>query len=364
MNVPQFFQNPTIERLASSLEQDRHVRPKARVLRLQPGHSGPPLYFIGAGPVEIRIAKLMGEDRAVFGTDVPMPMAWRRAIATADRAAWPTMEQLGALHGDVVRAHAGTSPCVVAGYSFQGKVVVEAARALQQAGGNLVSVFLIDSTAWTGTVHRIRQTASRNLWRTWRGISTGAADDTSYTTSLSASLRDSWRLLRWLLAQAPPGMKRRLAHAAFPDADVDDANGFVDEEGTPVGLAGMYLLFRVLLKSFHPRPLDAAGVLFRTRRPGEAMLPEDDLDNGWSGLFVRGLKIVQAKGDHWSLVRHERNTAALARQINAVLDQMSILNEADCVGGEALRTIDAMLQDIGLADQGVACDGQATPAND
>ena len=144
VNVPQFFQNPTIERLASSLEQDRHVRPKPRVLRLQPGHAGPPLYFIGAGPVEIRIAKLMGEDRAVFGTDVPMPMAWRRAMATADRAAWPTMEQLGALHGDVVRAHAGTSPCVVAGYSFQGKVVIEAARALQHAGGNLVSVFLID----------------------------------------------------------------------------------------------------------------------------------------------------------------------------------------------------------------------------
>ena len=58
---------------------------------------------------------------------------------------------------------------------------------------------------------------------------------------------------------------------------------------------------------------------------------------------MRGLKIVQAKGDHWSLVRDERNTAALARQINAVLDQMSILNEADCVGGGALRTIDAML---------------------
>src|SRR5208283_1033599 len=93
---------------------------------------------------------------------------------------------------------------------FHGKVVVEAARALQHASGNLVSVFLIDSTAWTGTFHGIRQTALRNLRRTWRGISTGPADDTPYTKSLSASLRDSWRLLQWLLAQAPPGMKRRL----------------------------------------------------------------------------------------------------------------------------------------------------------
>ena len=144
VNVPQFFQNPTIERLASSLEQKHHVRPKPRVLRLQPGQVDPPLYFVGAGPVEIRIAKLMGENRAVFGTDVPMPIAWRRAMANADRAAWPTMEQLGALHGEVVRAHAGTSPCVVAGYSFQGKVVIEVARALQRLGGNLALVLLID----------------------------------------------------------------------------------------------------------------------------------------------------------------------------------------------------------------------------
>ena len=54
------------------------------------------------------------------------------------------MEQLGALHGEVVRAHAGTSPCVVAGYSFQGKVVIEVARALQRLGGNLALVLLID----------------------------------------------------------------------------------------------------------------------------------------------------------------------------------------------------------------------------
>src|SRR5208283_1806805 len=137
---------------------------------------------------------------------------------------------------------------------FHGKVVVEAARALQHASGNLVSVFLIDSTAWTGTFHGIRQTALRNLRRTWRGISTGPADDTPYTKSLSASLRDSWRLLQWLLAQAPPGMKRRLKHAAFPNADVDDANGFVDEEGKPVGLADMYLLFRIRLPGATVRP--------------------------------------------------------------------------------------------------------------
>lgn len=134
-------------------------------------------------------------------------------------------------------------------------------------------------------------------------IATGTIDDTAHIKSLSASLRDSWRLLPWLLAQTPPRIKRRLLRAASPNANIDDANGFVDEEGTPLGLADLHLFFRILLMSFRPRPLDAAAVLFRTMRPTDEMLPGDDLDNGWSGLFVRGLEIVQAKGDHWSLVR-------------------------------------------------------------
>jgi thioesterase domain-containing protein len=283
----------------------------------------PPLYFVGAGPVEIRIAKLMGENRAGFGTDVPMPIAWRRAMANADRAAWPTMEQLGALHGEVVRAHAGTSPCVVAGYSFQGKVVIEVARALQRLGGNLALVLLIDSTVWTGTAHGITQTVQRNLSRIRRGPATGTPDDTAHIKSFSASLHDSWRLLRWLLAQAPHRIKRRLALARSPNPYIDDTNGFVDEEGAPVGLADMQLFFRVLMMSFQPPPLDAAAVLFRTMRPSDEMLPSDTLDNGWGGRFTRGLEIVQAKGDHWSLVKDERNTAALARQISAVLDRHS-----------------------------------------
>jgi amino acid adenylation domain-containing protein len=333
VTVPQFFQNPTIERLARSLESNRHVRPKPRVLRLQPGHAGPPLYFIGAGPVEIRIAKLMGEDRAIFGTDAPMPMAWRRAMANADRAAWPTMEQLGALHGGAVRAHAGTSPCVVAGYSFQGKVVIEAARALQRAGGNLLLVLLIDSTAWTGAADEIRQTVRRNLQRIRRDLTSWRADDAAHIESLSASLLDSLRLLRWLLARGSSGMKRRLARARSPNDDSEVENGWVDEEGTPVGLANMQLFFRILLMSFQPHPLDAAAVLFRTMHPGDEMLPKDALDNGWGDLFARGLEVVQARGDHWSLVRDERNTAVLARQINAVLDRHAT------IGNEG-RTLD------------------------
>jgi thioesterase domain-containing protein len=198
-------------------------------------------------------------------------------MASGDRAAWPIIEQLGGLHGDVVRAHAGTTPCVVAGYSFQGKVVIEAARALRRADGNLMLVLLIDSTAWTGTVHGMRQTIWRNFRRVWLSLAAGTADDNAHRKSLSASLRDSARLSRWLLAQGLPVMKRRLGRMRFPNAEIDDANGFVDEEGVPIGLADLKLFMRILMMSFRPRPVDAAAVLFRTTHPGDEMLPKDAL---------------------------------------------------------------------------------------
>jgi thioesterase domain-containing protein len=310
VNVPEFFQNPTIEELARSIESKRRVPVKPEVLLLQAGKAGP-VYFIGTGPAENRIAKFMGENRAVFGTNVPLPMAWRRTLTSANQAEWPTIERLGSLHGEVIRAHVGKSPCIVAGYSFHGKVVIEAARTLQRAGTNLAIVLLIDATAWTGRAHAMRETF-RSIW------ANGTADDIAYIGRFYASLRRSVNSLSWWFAQAPPILKGRLARLVSPDLQ-EDATGWFDEEGAPVTTPEIAQLF--LRQPFNPRSLDAASVLFRARRPGDEVLPRGGFDNGWSGRFARGLEIIEVKGDHMSLVRDERNVAALALQINSVLDR-------------------------------------------
>ncbi len=317
VSTPQFFQSPTIEQLARSLEPERRVPLRPRVLPLKPGRAGPPVYFIGAGPVEIRIAKFIGEDRAVFGTDAPLPIAWRRALASANRAEWPTIAQLGALHGAAVRAHAGTSPCIVAGYSFQGKVAIEAARALQRAGGCLATVLFIDSSAWSGTAHQLKETLRRNF-QLVRG-----ADAATF----SATLRGCAGSLLWGLAQGVTEVKRRLTGSDGDDADAQEGNGWVDEDGVPVTLADMIGLFFRLRSSFNPPPLDAPAVLFRTRHPGDNLLARGALDNGLGSCFTQGLEVFEASGDHWSLVREERNAEALARQIDSVLNRIFIGSE-------------------------------------
>jgi amino acid adenylation domain-containing protein len=324
--ISAIFLQPTIEALASSVERNRRAgNDGAQVISFQTGHSGPPLYFLAAGALEYRLAHLIGEHRAVFGIDLPMPTEWHRAIATADRAALPTVENLGELYGDVLRAHAGTSPCVVVGYSYWGKVAFEAARALQRAGGNVAFVLVIDAFARRGRLRSSGVTpkaASQSLLWIWRRAASGLANGTPYIDILCAALGDSWRALWWLLAQMPRLVQVRFR--ANPLADI------VDNEGGLVERSVASTAYRAIGNSFRPRPLDASGVLIRARLPGEENLPGHKfftLTNGWHNLFAQGLEIIQAAGDHFSLVSNDQYATALTRHINAVLDRYSLDKE-------------------------------------
>jgi thioesterase domain-containing protein len=316
LGVSAMFLMPTIEALAASIERNRQAADRGpQVISFQTGRTGPPLYFIGGGPQEYRIAQSIGEDRAIFAIDVPIPADWLHATTATNRRPLPTMEQLAAFYGDALRAHAGSSPCVVVGYSFAGKIAFEAARVLQDAGGNVAVVILIDAFAF-GVSGR-RTVAWLSLLRIWRSPAGGSEKHASYISRLSASLVASLRWMWWVIAQIPGWMKR----CAVGPQEPAPLSGMSDAEGTPVEWAVAERLYRILGKSFHPRPLDASGLLFRATFRGEKSLPGHDFTNGWGDLFTRGLNVVQTSGDHISIVHDEQHLAALALEISAVLDR-------------------------------------------
>jgi len=306
------FQAPTIEGLSELVKQNQEsAKDRPKVNLLQKGHKGIPLYFMGAGPVEHRIARLIGADRNIFAVDLPIPAEWRLAIMKKDRAALPSFEQLGALYGDALLAHAGSSPCIVAGYSFGGKVAFEAARAVRRVNGNVALVLLIDAYAWSGLT---LGTASRILHSIWRG----ETKDAPYFRKVGALLNNSGRLLCWLCAQAPRVLKSRLRKNQRPTS-------MLDSQAVPIVQSVVDSLNRILGKSYDPQPLDASGVLIRAELPDQWMLPYVDNTNGWRDLFARGLEVVQAKGNHWSIV--SQGSEALGLQINAVLDRYDLSKE-------------------------------------
>ena len=329
LRVPVFFQSPTVERLAKVVEQRHHNSHEFNVIKLQPGHAGLPLYIIGARPEECRLAQSLGEDRAIFAIDPPMPVEWHRAITAADQAARPTMEELGALYGDVLRAHAGSSPCVIVGYSLGGMIAFEAAHALQRAGGNVGLVLLVDSGAMflSGATRGPLWLSLRSIWR---NAASGTPSDFSFLARLSASLADSWRLFLWLKARIPKMLKGRLQSAKQYFSPEARPSGYLNKQGVPIDQTVIDRLVRVAGRAWRPRPLDASGVLFRAKAPNEELLTGYDFSRGWRTLFDRGLEVVQASGDHWSMVG-DANLPALARQINSVLDQYEAEHNADTV---------------------------------
>ena len=107
-------------------------------------------------------------------------------------------------------------------------------------------------------------------------------------------------------------------------------SGYLDKQGIPIDQTVIDRLVHIAGRAWRPRPLDASGVLFRAKAPNEELLPGYDFTHGWGELFDRGLEIVQASGDHWSMVGDE-NLPALARQINSVLDRYETEHNAGAV---------------------------------
>jgi amino acid adenylation domain-containing protein len=301
LRVVELFRNPTVGQLARLIDaqQPRSKRQPA-VVQLRKGQAEPPVYFIYAGPDEFRLAKLMEDRHAVFGIEAPWPLAWRDAVATNRKSAFPTMEQLVAPYVAALSAHTGASPCVLAGHSFAGLMAFEAAHQFQRQGGNVEMVILLDTWARSPAPLQV-------AWHQWRQKWKQAPN--------GSRLRSAWHIGRWLLEREKFGIWSFFNRLVV---DPNDLTTIFDEQGTP--LPGR-LLERVYVKiadSYHPRCLDTRGVLFQTEPiDGNAVVRGFDNSQGWQNLFSRGLEIIPMVGDHLSMIREHHPKLAL--EMNQVL---------------------------------------------
>ncbi len=322
LSVGAIFLAPTIESLGLAIEKSLRDADdgRARVYSLRNGRISPPIYFLGNGAAEHRLAELIDNEHAVFAVDLPIASEWRRAIETRDLTALPTFEELGVRFGEGLRTHAGSTPCVLVGYSFWGKVAFEAARALIDAGGKVACVLLID--AYATTVY----------YGGWRNVTKGAIHAVGELENIGAALSTAGRLLRWLLARKEPyfssnGRSRILLSSPRPPRGsivADRQNKRVAEEW--VEDDWMRSLGPIIADRFNPRTLNARGVLIRTRLSGEESLPSQHLANGWIDLFAQGLEVIGAPGSHVSMVRDPANRLEVVRAIKSTLDRYGMAN--------------------------------------
>ena len=76
-----------------------------------------------------------------------------------------------------------------------------------------------------------------------------------------------------------------------------------------------------VVKTFAAKRIPTSGVLIRAKLPSQRLLPRWDPTNGWGDWFEGGVDVVDAPGDHFSLILDEKNLEAVGQRIRGVLDR-------------------------------------------
>jgi malonyl CoA-acyl carrier protein transacylase/thioesterase domain-containing protein/acyl carrier protein len=308
ISVVDVEQNPTVEMLARLIiEQRPGAKRSPRVVQLQRGSEEPPIYFIYAGPDEVRLARLMGEGRPVFGIEAPWPLRWREAAEAQRKSDLPSMEELVNPHLEALKAHLRSPSCVLAGHSFAGNIAVEVARRHQNQGGRVEAVILFDTYSRRVPLEEVMGFLQERHRKR-------AASESSRLRALGACAK-SVVIPWWLRAN-------RLKNQAIERLRQARGNptSLVDENGAAVEYHLMVRMVTNILETYRPDRVDTRGVLFRADRPSDPGVLGDDL--GWADVFAGGIKIISAGGDHLSMIRSREHNVALALKTSEVLRQI------------------------------------------
>jgi amino acid adenylation domain-containing protein len=307
LGVPDLFRNPTVKQLAAVIDSQQAKGPRQpAVIPLQEGGSEIPLYFVYAGPDEFHLARLMGTRRPVFGIEVPWPVKWRKAVESNQSSLFPDMQQLVAPFAEVLFAHVGTSPCMLAGHSFAGLIAVEAARQLQRLGGKVETVIVVDKWSRYPSPFGV---ARENLRQCWNDPTDPGRD---FVRAVIKRCRRSGYIVWWLL--------RSIASAllALVRSSPGNLTTTTDEEGAPLPWGLLARLYANIERTYYPDPLDCRGIIFRTDfMDSYHSVRVLDEDLGWGRLFKRGVSNFSLSGDHISIFRTQNES--LASMINKVL---------------------------------------------
>jgi thioesterase domain-containing protein len=297
------------QRLRKSLNKGP-IDERVTVVQLQVGSGELPVYFINAGPIEIRLAQTMGVGHSIFAIEMPWPLSWYDAAANNKTAVLPTMEQMVAPIVAALSAHVRSSPCVLAGYSFGGVMAFEAAHQLQSLGGKVEMVMVLDAGVKRATpLYKARA----KLRKGWKHTLDEMRAERS--VDLIGSLRGAWLTFWWILVKGTKRIFRFFGRLS-------------SELSSLTSLEQSVLLQLKVLKSYKLRVLDCHGVLFRADAIGEKYPREGDDSLGWKGLFTKGLEIVPMTGNHFSMVQDEMHRLTLARKMIEVIVRYSISKDS------------------------------------
>jgi thioesterase domain-containing protein len=304
-----------ILRIARHLQNQTPIPIEQRPLLVQLRKGAPdnPLYLMGIGLFELRLAQLITSNDSIFAVEIPWPTAWRVAAMGNRTPALPSMEQLVAPYVLALSTHA-RFPCILAGFSFGGLMAFEAAHQLNRRGQKVRAVMLLDSQAKYLAPHRVAWEKLKQDWKRMFKSRSRDGNAQKFTLSRNASF---FFTLKWTFVRELKLLWRRFKQALgyFGPLTVR-----CDDSGKPLPWAMVERVYSNALKTYPLECLDSRGVLFRADPQDEIPARAIDGSLGWDNLFRNGLEIIQMTGDHLTMMQKPHNLA-LAHEMSEALDR-------------------------------------------
>ena len=265
LNPAVFIYAPTVARLAEIIADPIGLERAAEILPIQPHGNGIPLFWIMPGFEAPRLARHLGESRPVFGVSIP------EAAQPSERS----INEMAAECVPLLRRFHRSGPYALVGWCAAGVVALEIARQLEQEGGEIAFVAILDVR--NPFLPPLR--ASHLLWvKLWR------------------------RVRRWIFVgwNWPSGLWNRLLGADGAEGDA------------PTGEVAR------ALSRHQPRPWSGRMVhIWAAQWPHGRYF---DPGFGWNHLAPAGFVFHEVAGDHLTMLQ-EPNVGQVARLLAGELDR-------------------------------------------
>jgi thioesterase domain-containing protein/acyl carrier protein len=290
---------PTVRQLAAVIQEHLALRGTrdTQVLRewttivpLQPRGQRPPLFCVGGKGGNVmnlrHLATLLGREQPAFGLQA-------RGVDGSAPPHATLQDQVEEYLADVQRVRA-KGPYLLSGFSGGGAMILEMARRLRAQGHVVGPLLFFD--AWNPAA------PPRDLQGKLRGHA-----------GLFRELGPRYAQVfaeRWLRYRAQEAL--RAAAPAIADRIWEP----------PVAMGAVADAWERWIEHYRPEPYEGDAVLFRVRADrsrGELDFSEDE-QNGWGGVVLGGIEIIEVPGSHTSIVE-EPHVRALAQSVRNVLDR-------------------------------------------
>ncbi|MFN8060156.1 MAG: SDR family NAD(P)-dependent oxidoreductase [Vicinamibacterales bacterium] len=319
------FEAPTVEQLASLLQQDKPQVSWSCLVPIQPNGTRPPFFCIhglGGNIVEfLHLARYLRPDQPFYGIQA-------RGLDGKDPY-FTRVEDFASHYIKEIKALQPAGPYFLAGSSFGGLVAYEMARQLEAQGERVALLGLFDSYGknYPKPVQRL------TMWR--RKVNNlRVRVDLHWGNLKNMQARERWEYAREKLGQLPGRYHRRImkridrieegVRLLLLPKMLREQLKLTGESAKSVGRIDIPRAIRDVqvgvtqaARSYRLQPFAGEVTLFRATSQPPGIYP--DRTNGWGELVTGKLVVHDVPGYHGAIIREPR-VKALAEILNQCLE--------------------------------------------